>query len=484
MNDTGLAFDNSYARLPEAFFARTPPKTPPAPELVVFNAALARTLGLDAGAHDPAQLARWFSGAETPPGAEPIAQAYAGHQFGGFTMLGDGRASLLGEVVAPDGRRFDLHLKGSGRTPYSRGGDGKAALGPMLREFLVSEAMHALGIATTRSLAVVATGEGVARERVYPGAVLTRVASSHLRVGTFQYAAALRDEAALRTLVDYAIRRHAPESADAARPALALFDVVAARQIALVAEWMRVGFIHGVMNTDNMAISGETIDYGPCAFMDDYDPTTVFSSIDRMGRYAFANQPRIAVWNLARFAETLLPLFDDDTGKAVAIAQERVDAFGPRFRKAWVAMMRRKLGLVSQQDEDGALADDLLVWMQAARADYTNTFRALADDETQGAPFESAEAQHWLARWRARQARDGVDADAARAAMQAANPVVIPRNHLVETALADAQERGDLDAFNALLGVLAKPYAMREGLDRFRAPPRPEERIAATFCGT
>ena len=479
---SALTFDNSYARLPGAFFTRTPPHAPRAPELVVFNAALARDIGLDATT-EPAQLARWFSGAQPPPGAEPISQAYAGHQFGGFAMLGDGRASLLGEVVTPDGRRLDLQLKGSGRTPFSRGGDGKAALGPMLREFLISEAMHALGVATTRSLAVVLTGEGVARERVLPGAVLTRVASSHLRVGTFQYAAALRDPAALRALLDYALRRHAPEAARAQRPALAFFDVVMERQIALIVDWMRVGFIHGVMNTDNMALCGETIDYGPCAFMDGYDPATVYSSIDGQGRYAFANQPRIAAWNLARFAETLLTLFDDDADKAVALAQERIDGFAARFRAAWVAMMRRKLGLLMARDEDGALADDLLVWMQGAGADYTNTFFALREADVDAAPFDSDEARAWLARWRARLALEGRE-DEARALMRAANPVIIPRNHLVEAALAAASDHGEMDAFNDLVSALAKPYEMRPGLERYRAPPAPHERIAATFCGT
>ncbi|MBL8587417.1 MAG: YdiU family protein [Methylobacteriaceae bacterium] len=476
-----LVFDNTYARLPELFFSRTPPHAPRAPELGVFNWPLARRLGLEAA--DEATLARWFSGAEPPPGAEPISQAYAGHQFGGFSILGDGRASLLGEVVAPDGRRFDIQLKGSGRTPFSRRGDGKAALGPMLREFLVSEAMQALGVATTRSLAVVATGEGVAREDMLPGAVLTRVASSHLRVGTFQYAQALRDREALSTLVEYALARHAPERAGAARPAPALFDHVMEKQIDLVAAWMRVGFIHGVMNTDNMAISGETIDYGPCAFLDDYHPLTVFSSIDERGRYAFANQPRIAAWNLARFAEALLPLFADEAQAAIDLAQQRIDAFEPRFRARWIAMMRGKLGLIEAREEDGALADDLLSWMADEGADYTNTFRALAEGETEGAPFDGEAARAWLTRWRARRAAQGRD-DEAGALMRANNPVVIPRNHLVEAALKAASEAGDLAPFEALLRVLARPYEMREGLERFRAPPQPQERVRATFCGT
>ena len=477
-----LVFDNSYARLPELFFARTPPAAPRAPELVVFNAGLAESIGLDPGVGDDT-LARWFSGAGAPPGAEPISQAYAGHQFGGFSILGDGRASLLGEVIAPDGRRLDIQLKGSGRTPFSRRGDGKAALGPMLREFLVSEAMQALGVATTRSLAVVATGEGVAREEILPGAVLTRVASSHLRVGTFQYAQARRDRAALVTLVDYALARHAPARAGAERPALALFDHVMDKQIDLVAEWMRVGFIHGVMNTDNMAISGETIDYGPCAFLDAYHPLTVFSSIDEQGRYAFANQPAIAAWNLARFAEALLPLFAEEAKEALALAQARIDSFEERFRARWVAMMRGKMGLLDEREDDDALADDLLGWMADEGADYTNTFRALAEDETEGAPFEGEAARAWLARWRARRERQGRAGEAA-ALMRAANPFVVPRNHLVEQALNAASESGDLAPFDALMQVLARPYDRREGLERYRAPPKPEERVRATFCGT
>ena len=483
MSATGLVFDNTYARLPEVFFSRTPPAAPPAPDLVIFNRGLARELGLDPALHEEAQLARWFSGAEAPAGVEPLSQAYAGHQFGGFAMLGDGRASLLGEVVTPDGRRFDIQLKGSGRTPYSRGGDGKAALAPMLREFLISEAMHALGIPTTRSLAVTLTGDRVARDRLLPGAVLARVAASHLRVGTFQYAAALGDRDALKALVDYAIARHAPEAAAAERPALALFDATMERQIALIAEWMRVGFIHGVMNTDNMAISGETIDYGPCAFMDAYDPRTVYSSIDHAGRYAFANQPRIAAWNLARLAEALLPLFAEDTAAAVQIAQTRIDAFESRFHEVWLAMMRRKLGLLTTDDGDAALADDLLAWMQAARADYTNTFRALADGETQGAPFDDGAARHWLQRWRSRREREGRDVEAA-SVMRSANPVIVPRNHLVEAALEAAQERGDLEPLNALLNALARPYDPSPDAQIYRAPPLPHERIAATFCGT
>jgi uncharacterized protein YdiU (UPF0061 family) len=480
-----FVFDNSYARLPEALFSRTPPTPPRAPELVAFNNGLARELGLDPAGLDEARLARWLSGAELPPGAEPISQAYAGHQFGGFSILGDGRACLLGEILTPDGRRLDLQLKGSGATPYSRRGDGRAALGPMLREFLVSEAMSALGVPTTRSLAVVATGEGVRRDAISPGAVLARVAASHLRVGTFQYAAQHaaggRDPAVSRALVDYAVARHAPWAAQAARPALALFDHVVDGQIELVVEWMRVGFIHGVMNTDNIAISGETLDYGPCAFLDDYDPGAVFSSIDAQGRYAFGRQPEMAAWGLARLAEALLPLFEDDASLAVRRAQERIDAFFPRFRARWIAMMRAKMGLLTEREEDGALADDLLDAMQAAGADYTNTFRALAEGEEE--PFASEELRGWLARWRARRVEEG-RAEEAFALMRARNPAVVARNHLVEAALSAASEKGDMEPFLELLGVLRAPYETRPELAAFRAPPRPEQRVAATYCGT
>jgi uncharacterized protein YdiU (UPF0061 family) len=479
---TGLTFDNSYARLPPALFARVTPDVPPRPSLVVFNAALARQIGLDLALSEDA-LARLLSGATTPEGAEPVAMAYAGHQFGGFSILGDGRACLLGEIVTPQGARLDLHFKGSGRTPYSRGGDGKAALGPMLREFLVSEAMHALGVPTTRALSVVATGEGVRRETNLPGAVLARLASSHLRVGSFQYAAATRDPALLRALVDHAVARHLPEAAKAERPALALFDHVVAAQIELIVQWMRVGFVHGVMNTDNMSISGETLDYGPCAFLDAYDPAAVFSSIDHLGRYAFAQQSRIAAWNLARLAEALLPLIAETPEEAVALAQERVDAFQTRFRRRWLEMMREKMGFLTEQDGDDALADALLDAMAQTGADYTNAFRAMTDGDGLDALEATPALQEPLARWRARRAQEG-RAGEARAIMSSANPVLIPRNHRVEAALDAATQNGDMELFNRLLNALARPYDKRPDLDDLRVPPAPHERVVATFCGT
>ncbi|MBY0227907.1 MAG: YdiU family protein [Gemmataceae bacterium] len=464
----GWRFDNTYSRLPAVF--HVPAKAAPArePRLAVYNHRLARELGLDLPEES---LAALFSGQEPPPGAQPLAQAYAGHQFGGFTMLGDGRAILLGEHRAPDGRLFDIQLKGPGRTRFSRGGDGRAALGPMLREYVVSEAMAALGIPTTRSLAVVTTGEPVYRERPLKGAILTRVASSHLRVGTFEYAAAFQGEDAVRTLADYAIRRHYPELTDA--PRLEFLRAVLERQASLIARWQLVGFIHGVMNTDNMAISGETIDYGPCAFMDAYDPATVFSSIDRAGRYAYGNQPRIAQWNLARFAETLLPLLDADTEKAVGMATGVLEEFPARYEGHWQEGMRRKLGL---RTADAGLAERLLEWMRGARADFTNTFRDLSSEEAlTGEKYQDAAFQAWLAEWRAK----GPDA----ALMRSANPAVIPRNHRVEEALAAAEDRDDLSPLHALLEALASPYEERPGLERYREP-NPDAACYKTFCGT
>ena len=401
ISPTGWNFDNTYAQLPGRLFVRQNAAGHAEPSLVILNRALAQRLGLDPERLAQGEALRVFSGNELPQGAEPLAQAYAGHQFGGFTMLGDGRAILLGEQVAPDGARFDIQFKGSGITPFSRRGDGKAALGPMLREYLISEAMHALGIPTTRSLAVVKTGEPVYREEVLPGSVLTRVAASHIRVGTFQYAAAIDELPVLQALADHAIRRHYPELAEAENPYLALLYAVMERQAKLVAQWMHVGFIHGVMNTDNMAISGETIDYGPCAFMDTYDPETVFSSIDRQGRYAYLNQPPIAQWNLARFAETLLRLIGPDTQQAVKLAEDAIYAFPQKYEQAWLAGMRRKLGLFGEAPNDVELINDLLAAMHAHSLDYTNTLRALAT--TQTIPGNQAEdVKLWLERWQDR----------------------------------------------------------------------------------
>lgn len=478
-------FDNSFARLPEAFYSRLGPTPVGEPKLVVFNRALARELGLKPGEADEGALAALFAGNVLPAEAAPIAQAYAGHQFGNFTMLGDGRAIVLGEHVSPLGKRFDIQLKGSGPTPYSRGGDGRAALGPMLREYIVSECMHALGIPTSRSLAVVTTGEPVYRERILPGAVLTRVASSHLRVGTFEYAAARRDIDGLSALVDYTINRHYPHLMGAEAPALSLLWGVMGHQADLIVEWMRVGFIHGVMNTDNMTISGETIDYGPCAFMDAYDPATTFSSIDRARRYAFGNQPAIARWNLARLAEALLPLLHPDPDKALALAEEKLGAFNDRYLDRWSAMMRRKLGLAGENAEDSKLIKDLLHWMHRSQADYTNTFRLLGADGRLGEGiYTEPTFLDWRARWQARLANNPKSRTSPRCLMQAANPVYIPRNHRVEAALDAAVQSGDLVPLGKLLEVLAQPYVEREGFEAFMEPNPADAGCYQTFCGT
>ncbi len=485
-----FAFDNSYARaLPGAYVAWKPAAAP-APRLLYLNEALADELGLDAAALRGPEGAALFAGNVVPEGAEPIAQAYAGHQFGGFSpQLGDGRALLLGELVDRHGRRRDIAFKGSGRTPFSRGGDGKAALGPMLREVLVGEAMHALGIPTTRALAVAGTGEPVYRERPLPGAVLTRVAASHLRVGTFQFFAARGDLEQLRRVADYSIARHDPALAGAPERFLALLRAVAQRQATLIAQWLNVGFIHGVMNTDNMTISGETIDYGPCAFMEAYDPAAVFSSIDHGGRYAYGNQPGIARWNLARFAETLLPLMagsDDEAAidQAVAQASEVIDAFPGWFEAALLAGQRRKLGLAGEDSADAALASDWLALLHAQSVDFTLGWRRLADAaDGDEAPLralfaEPAALEPWLARWRARGAHDG-------AAMRRANPWIIPRNHRVEEALAAATNDDDLAPFEQLLAALRRPWDEDAALAHY-AEPAPAAVTAGyqTFCGT
>ncbi|HSM28313.1 MAG TPA: YdiU family protein [Thioalkalivibrio sp.] len=500
-------FDNSYTRLPEPFFVRVQPTPVHSPVLVLLNRSLADELGLDAEALQGPDAQQMLGGNLQGPGSEPIAQAYAGHQFGHFTLLGDGRAHLLGEHLAPDGRRVDIQLKGSGPTPYSRRGDGRAALGPMLREYLISEAMHGLGIPTTRSLAVVATGERVFREEALPGAVLTRVADSHIRVGTFQYAAALdagmdvpgqkgsrtdgADETRFtRALADYTLRRHYPERAERPTRYADLLDAVIDRQAALIANWMRVGFVHGVMNTDNMTLSGETIDYGPCAFMDHYDPATVFSSIDRQGRYAFANQARIGQWNLARLAETLLPLLNPEAETALALAEEAIGRFPSRFSAHWHAAMRAKLGLANEEPGDEALSDSLLEWMQRTGADYTNTFRdlsapaAITSPASVNAAFGDPEFQSWHTRWRERLYRQPDTPEDALERMRAANPAVIPRNHRVEAALAAAVETGDLGPARRLLGALIDPYDARLDDSEYRQPPAPEQRVYQTFCGT
>lgn len=484
-----FTFDNSYARLPDRFFARVAPTPVSGPALLRLNEPLARELGLDPDLlRGEAGLAA-LSGQRMPDGAASIAMAYAGHQFGGFVpQLGDGRAILLGELVDGAGRRRDLQLKGAGRTPFSRMGDGRAGLGPVLREYLVSEAMHALGIPTTRALAAVTTGDAIYREAgPLPGAVLTRVAASHIRVGTFQFLAVRGDVEGLRLLADHVIARHDLAAGEAPNRYRALLDGVIARQANLVARWLLVGFIHGVMNTDNTSVSGETIDYGPCAFMDSYDPATVFSSIDQHGRYAYGNQPRIAFWNLTRFAETLLPLLAEDEKAAVAEAEAALDAFATQFDAAYRGGLRAKLGLAGEQEGDADLAFDLLALMRDAGADFTNTFRALCDAAagpehdavlraSLGAGWDA-----WAERWRARATAESGDAQ--RAAMRAVNPWVIPRNHRVEAALA-AAHGGDLGSFDELAAALARPFDEDPDRLALTEPPSPDERVRATFCGT
>lgn len=484
-NDTGWKFDNSYARLPNLLFSSTRPTSVREPELIILNMSLAASLGLEAQALQSKEGVDVLAGNRIPEGASPLAQAYAGHQFGHFTMLGDGRAILLGEQITPQGERFDIQLKGSGRTPYSRGGDGRAALGPMLREYIISEAMHALGIPTTRSLAVVTTGESVIRETDLPGAILTRVASSHLRVGTFQYVANWGTVEDLRTLADYAVQRHYPQAADADNPYLALLQEVIKRQAELIAKWQLVGFIHGVMNTDNMTISGETIDYGPCAFMDAYDPATVFSSIDTQGRYAYGNQPYIAAWNLARLAEALLPLIHGEEERALTLAQDEIARFRHLYTSAWLSGMRAKLGIFQEGEEDEALIGDLLTLMHEAGADYTNTFRAFALDRPEDAPLHgTAEFAQWLERWQAR--LDGQKESKADALhlMRKNNPAVIPRNHRVEEALESAVMEGDFRVMERLLTILEEPYAYSPEQEEYCTLPSPSNRPYRTYCGT
>lgn len=481
----GWNVDNSYARLPEDFFTLQIPTPVSSPRLVFFNDRLAEFLGINTGVLKSEEGVAVFAGNQIPDGAVPLAQAYAGHQFGYFTMLGDGRAILLGEQITPDGRRLDIQLKGAGRTPYSRGGDGRATLGPMLREYMISEAMHALGIPTTRSLAVVTTGEQVIRETMLPGAILTRVAASHIRVGTFQYAAGRGNVEDLRALADYTVKRHYPDCKADENPYLSLLREVIKHQAALVAKWQLVGFVHGVMNTDNMTISGETIDYGPCAFMDTYDPATVFSSIDTEGRYAYGNQPYIAGWNLARFAESLLPLLHENQKKAVEMAQEEISGFMGMYENHWLAGMRRKLGMFNEKDEDRALIEDLLALMHQYQADYTNTFRALTLDESVDAPLvESKEFSEWFERWHVRLERQQETKISVQQLMRSSNPAVIPRNHRVEEALNAAVNHGDYQSMNRLLSVLADPFAYSTEQTEYCILPPQSNRPYRTFCGT
>lgn len=491
-----FGFQNTYAQLPEPFFARVAPTVVARPALVKLNFAVAEKLSLDPSELASPEGVEILAGNRVADGSEPLAQAYAGHQYAHFVpQLGDGRAILLGEVMGRDGARYDIQLKGSGPTPYSRRGDGRAAVGPVLREYILSEAMDALGIPTTRSLAAVTTGEPVFRETVLPGAVLTRIASSHIRVGTFEYFAARRDTESVRTLADFAIARHYAQDALTGRPYRAFLDGVIARQARLIAQWMLVGFVHGVMNTDNMAISGETIDYGPCAFIEAYDPATVFSSIDRHGRYAYGNQPRIGLWNLTRLAEALLPVLEVEAGSAeaaLASATEALEAFAPRYEEARLDGLRRKLGLLTARDGDGELAEDLLQRMTAGGADFTLTFRRLCNSAagTEGdadtrALFSTPTAfDAWVGRWRLRLDEEPAPAEERANVMRQANPLFIPRNHLVEEALKGATEQQDYQPFEDLLKVVSRPFEEQPNAARYAAPARPEERVLYTFCGT
>jgi serine/tyrosine/threonine adenylyltransferase len=496
--DAGIqfGFDNTYARLPERFYARLNPTGVSAPRLVKLNVDLARNLGLDPDALASEQGVEILAGKRIAQGSEPLAQAYAGHQFGQFVpQLGDGRANLLGEVIGRNGQRYDIQLKGSGRTPFSRGGDGRAALGPVLREYIVSEALAALGVPTTRSLAAVTTGERVLRETALPGAVLTRVAASHLRVGTFQYFAARRDIEATRILADYAIAHHYPNAEPAERPYQLFLESVIGRQAQLIAQWMLIGFVHGVMNTDNMSISGEAIDYGPCAFMEAYNPATVFSSIDHGGRYAYGNQPNAAAWNLARLAEALLPLLAIEAGgeePAVASANAVLSTFGPQCGAARMSGLLRKIGIGSEREGDAALAEDLLQRMAVNRADFTLTFRQLCaaaagpeGDACVRMMFASPTSyDEWAVEWRKRLEADAVDPLTRAEQMRNANPAFIPRNHLVEAALNAANREQNFQPFEELLSVTSRPYEDQPGFERYAMPALPEEQVVQTFCGT
>ncbi|MFC0238171.1 protein adenylyltransferase SelO [Fictibacillus phosphorivorans] len=480
----GWNLDNSYAELPDKFFSIIYPNPVVSPKLVVLNESVAMSLGLNAEFLRDEDAVNVFAGNELPEGGSSIAQAYAGHQFGYFNMLGDGRALMVGEQITPDGKRFDIQLKGSGRTPYSRGGDGRAALGPMLREYIVSEAMHALGIPTTRSLAVVTTGESIMRETALSGAIMTRVASSHLRVGTFEFASKWGTLDELKELADYSLKRHYPEVESDGNPYLSLLKKVIEQQAYLISKWQLVGFIHGVMNTDNMTISGETIDYGPCAFMDKYDPLTVFSSIDREGRYAYANQPRIAGWNLARFAETLLPLLHDEQEKAVELAQEVLYGFSDLYHANYFRGMRSKLGLYNKEKEDQSLIEELLSLMTTYKADYTNTFRSLTlGNKDCSDLFEGEDFKTWHQKWEERKTRQPKSKEETLQLMRNNNPSIIPRNHRVEEAI-QAAENGDYSVLERLHHVLSMPYDYLPDQEEYMQLPPETEGPYRTFCGT
>lgn len=484
MIEAGWNFDNSYANLPESFFSNVNPTPVQSPKLIVFNESLSTDLGLH-GKVLQSEGVEVFGGNSIPEGASPIAQAYAGHQFGHFTMLGDGRAVLLGEQITPTGERFDIQLKGSGRTPYSRGGDGRATIGPMLREYIISEAMHALGIPTTRSLAVVTTGESVIRETLLPGAILTRISASHIRVGTFEYVAKWGTVEELKTLANYTLKRHYPDVRTEENRYISLLQEVVKRQAKLIAKWQHVGFIHGVMNTDNMTISGETIDYGPCAFMDTYDPETVFSSIDTRGRYAYENQPLIAGWNLARFAETLLPLLHDKEDEAVKLAQDEISVFNDLYQDYWLEGMRAKLGIFNEESEDKSLINELLNIMKDNQADFTNTFRILTSGEPEKMDlFKTQGFKDWYERWQERQDRQEETKEQSIQLMRNHNPYIIPRNHRVEEALKAAVEQDDYSVMDQLVHALSNPFDYNSKQDEFTQLPKPSTRPYRTFCGT
>ncbi len=479
----GFCFDNSYSKLPQALFTRANPKQFKNPSLVIFNQQFAQTLGLDAHALKAADWA-FFTGRAAPEGALPIAQAYAGHQFGGFNNLGDGRAILLGEHIAPNHKRIDIQLKGSGPTPYSRSGDGLAGLGPMLREYLMSEAMHALGVSTTRSLAVMLTGEVVYRAEPLIGAVLTRVAASHIRVGTFQYAAAIDDIGTLTALADYTINRHYPALDNRPQPYIGLLEAVIDTQAALIAKWMQFGFIHGVMNTDNMSIAGETIDYGPCAFLNTYSPKTVFSSIDKNGRYAFGNQPKMGEWNLTRFAESLLPLLAESQEDAIGIATECLNAYQTKYRAYWLSAMRKKIGLFNDEPGDLALVEDLLMLMYKHQADYTNTFRNLASPlQLRDQMIDDGGFKNWQILRHERLSRQVQTVGEVAVLMDSHNPLVIPRNHIVEEVL-DSANQGDMEPFHDFLEVLITPYQMPKNDKYLQGASAGFDASYQTFCGT
>ena len=479
----GWHFDNTYSKLSETFREEIKPTPVHNPELIILNEDLARSLNLDFSKIDKKKLAELFSGNSLPEGTNTIAQAYAGHQFGHFTMLGDGRAVLMGEHLSNENNRFDIQFKGSGRTSFSRGGDGRAALGPMLREYIISEAINSLNIPTTRSLAVVKTGEKVVRDNLLEGAILTRVASSHLRVGTFQYITAKQNIENLKTLVDYTVERHYPQIKSSKTKALDLLNLVMENQCQLVINWMRVGFIHGVMNTDNMAISGETIDYGPCAFMDQYDPKTVFSSIDKFGRYAYSNQPPITKWNLARFAECLIPLIDKNEDASIKIATDLIDNFQNIYEEKWLNMMRDKLGLFGEDKEDKKLINDLFNWMEKNKVDYTNTFCHLMDIKIDDKDYRDENFIEWLNRWKKRSKLNNPSKEKQIKLMKKTNPIVIPRNHKVEEALKEAN-KGNLEKMNKLNAILKNPYKNQNEIEEYQVPAPISGKKYQTFCGT